>query len=114
MYWQVRQHAHRKSHRLQHSEIVAIVDILEQKGLCSKQVLFEIMNELRRKNPNESESGAYLDAEGMIGRGRRSNGLLPPPHQLSRVFYFVTRISTRRFFARPAGVVFGSTGLLSA
>ena len=28
--------------------------------------------------------------------------------------YFVTRISTRRFFARPASVVFGSTGLVSA
>ncbi|HSL02620.1 MAG TPA: hypothetical protein VK901_03660, partial [Nitrospiraceae bacterium] len=28
--------------------------------------------------------------------------------------YFVTRISTRRFFARPASVVFDSTGLASA
>jgi hypothetical protein len=55
-----------------------------------------------------------VDAESMTGRGRRSNGLLPPPHQLSRGFYFVTRISTRRFFARPTGVVFGSIGLLSA
>jgi len=30
------------------------------------------------------------------------------------ITYFVTRISTRRFFARPASVVFGSTGLVSA
>lgn len=78
------------------------------------QILFEIMTELRRKNRNEFESGGDVDAENMTGRGRRSNGLLPPPHQLSRVFYFVTRISTRRFFARPTGVVFGSIGLLSA
>ena len=28
--------------------------------------------------------------------------------------YFVTRTSTRRFFARPASVVFGASGLVSA
>jgi len=28
--------------------------------------------------------------------------------------YLVTRISTRRFMARPSAVVFGSTGLVSA
>jgi hypothetical protein len=32
----------------------------------------------------------------------------------NRTFYFVTRTSTRRFLARPASVVFGATGLVSA
>lgn len=32
-------------------EIAAIVEILERKGLCSKQDLFDIITELRQKNP---------------------------------------------------------------
>jgi len=32
-------------------EIAAIVEMLERKGLCSKQGLFTIIDELRRKNP---------------------------------------------------------------
>ncbi len=33
-------------------EFVAIVELLEQKGLCTKQTLHTIINELRRKNPH--------------------------------------------------------------
>ena len=32
-------------------EIAAIVEILERHGLCTKQVLFDIVNEFRKKNP---------------------------------------------------------------
>ena len=32
-------------------EIAAIVELLEQKGLCTKQDLHTIINELRKKNP---------------------------------------------------------------
>src|SRR5689334_13806363 len=32
-------------------EIAAIVEVLERKGLCTKQDLFDIIAELRRKNP---------------------------------------------------------------
>ena len=32
-------------------EIAAIVEVLERKGLCSKQDLFDIISEFRRKNP---------------------------------------------------------------
>ena len=32
-------------------EIAAIVELLEQKGLCTKQNLHTIIDELRRKNP---------------------------------------------------------------
>ena len=32
-------------------EMAAIVELLEQKGLCTKQGLFDIIPELRRKNP---------------------------------------------------------------
>jgi len=32
-------------------EIAAIVEVLEQKGLCTKQDLFDIVTEFRRKNP---------------------------------------------------------------
>ena len=32
-------------------EISAIVELLEQKGLCTKQDLHTIINELRKKNP---------------------------------------------------------------
>ena len=32
-------------------EIAAIVELLEQKGLCTKQALHTIIDELRRKNP---------------------------------------------------------------
>jgi hypothetical protein len=32
-------------------EIAAIVELLERKGLCTKQDLFDIITELRRKNP---------------------------------------------------------------
>jgi hypothetical protein len=32
-------------------EIAAIVELLEQKGLCTKQDLHTIIDELRRKNP---------------------------------------------------------------
>jgi hypothetical protein len=35
-------------------EIAAIVELLEQKGLCTKQDLHTIINELRRKNPRAS------------------------------------------------------------
>jgi len=32
-------------------EIAAIVDVLERKGLCTKQDLYDIIAEFRRKNP---------------------------------------------------------------
>ena len=32
-------------------EIAAIVEVLERKGLCSKQDLYEIISEFREKNP---------------------------------------------------------------
>ena len=32
-------------------EIAAIVEVLERKGLCTKQNLYDIIAELRRKNP---------------------------------------------------------------
>lgn len=32
-------------------EIAAIVEVLERKGLCAKQDLYDIIEELRRKNP---------------------------------------------------------------
>ena len=32
-------------------EIAALVEVLERKGLCSKQDLFDIITELRQKNP---------------------------------------------------------------
>jgi hypothetical protein len=32
-------------------EIAAIVELLEQKGLCTKQDLYDIITEVRRKNP---------------------------------------------------------------
>lgn len=32
-------------------EIAAIVELLEKKGLCSKQDLYDIIHELRNKNP---------------------------------------------------------------
>jgi hypothetical protein len=32
-------------------EIAALVELLEQKGLCTKQDLHTIIDELRRKNP---------------------------------------------------------------
>ena len=32
-------------------EIAALVDLLERKGLCTKQDLLEIVTELRKKNP---------------------------------------------------------------
>ena len=36
-------------------EIAAIVEVLERKGLCTKQDLHDIITELRRKNRNEFE-----------------------------------------------------------
>ena len=33
-------------------EIAAIVEVLERKGLCSKQDLYDIIAEFRRKNPH--------------------------------------------------------------
>jgi hypothetical protein len=35
-------------------EIAAIVDLLEQKGLCTKQDLYDIIAEFRRTNPSAS------------------------------------------------------------
>jgi hypothetical protein len=35
-------------------EIAAIVEVLEQKGLCTKQNLYDIITEFRRKNPRAS------------------------------------------------------------
>ena len=35
-------------------EIAAIVDVLERKGLCTKQDLYDIITEFRRKNPRAS------------------------------------------------------------
>lgn len=32
-------------------EIAAIVELLERKGLCTKQGLYDIITELRKKNP---------------------------------------------------------------
>ena len=35
-------------------EIASIVEILDRKGLCTKQDLYEIITEFRRKNPRAS------------------------------------------------------------
>jgi hypothetical protein len=35
-------------------EIAAIVEVLERKGLCTKQDLYDIITEFRRKNPRAS------------------------------------------------------------
>ena len=35
-------------------EIAAIVEVLERKGLCAKQDLYDIITEFRRKNPRAS------------------------------------------------------------
>jgi hypothetical protein len=35
-------------------EIAAIVELLERKGLCTKQDLYDIITEFRRKNPRAS------------------------------------------------------------
>jgi hypothetical protein len=35
-------------------EIAAIVEVLERKGLCAKQDLYDIITEFRRKNPPTS------------------------------------------------------------
>ena len=35
-------------------EIAAIVEVLEQKGLCTKQDLYDIIAEFRRRNPRAS------------------------------------------------------------
>jgi hypothetical protein len=35
-------------------EIAAIVEVLERKGLCTKQDLFDIITEFRRENPHTS------------------------------------------------------------
>jgi len=35
-------------------EIAALVEVLERKGLCKKQDLFDIIAEFRRKNPRAS------------------------------------------------------------
>jgi len=32
-------------------EIAALVEVLERKGLCAKQDLYDIIHEFRRKNP---------------------------------------------------------------
>jgi len=43
-------------------EIAAIVELLEQKGLCTKQDLHTIIDELRRKNPRTRIPGtAFLE-----------------------------------------------------
>jgi hypothetical protein len=35
-------------------EMAAIVDVLERKGLCTKQDIYDIITEFRRKNPHAS------------------------------------------------------------
>jgi len=35
-------------------EVAAIVEVLERKGLCTKQDLYDIITEFRRKNPRAS------------------------------------------------------------
>ena len=35
-------------------EIAALVEVLERKGLCTKQDLYDIITEFRRKNPRAS------------------------------------------------------------
>jgi hypothetical protein len=46
-----RQHVPRRSDISNTGEIAAIVELLEQKGLCTKQDLHDIIDELRKKNP---------------------------------------------------------------
>ena len=41
-------------------EIPAIVKVLERKGLCTKQDLYDIITEFRRKNPRASIPEPYL------------------------------------------------------
>jgi hypothetical protein len=47
------------------------------------------------------------------GQGQWSTTAPASNTYVNRSSYFVTRTSTRRFFARPASVVFGATGLVS-
>ena len=42
-------------------EIDAIVEVLERKGLCSKQDLYDIIAEIRRKNPRSRIPDAFPD-----------------------------------------------------
>ena len=35
-------------------EIAAIVEVLDRKGLCTKQDIYDIISEFRRKNPRAS------------------------------------------------------------
>jgi translation initiation factor 2 beta subunit (eIF-2beta)/eIF-5 len=44
-------------------EIAAIVEVLERKGLCTKQDLYDIITEFRRKNPRASIPEPYLLTE---------------------------------------------------
>ena len=40
-------------------EIAAIVEVLERKDLCTKQDLYDIITEFRRKNPRASRQSAH-------------------------------------------------------
>ena len=49
-----RQHVPRRGAVSNMREIDAIVEVLERKGLCTKQGLYDIIAEFRRKNPRAS------------------------------------------------------------
>jgi hypothetical protein len=49
-------------------EIAAIVELLEKKGLCTKQDLYDIIGELRQKNP----------------RARLPETVFPSPYQMTQ------------------------------
>ena len=70
-------------------EIAAIVEVLERKGLCTKQDLYDIISEFRRKNPRatipetvfpephlltEAENNIIDDILALLNK----NGLTPP------------------------------------
>jgi hypothetical protein len=42
-------------------EIAAMVEVLERKGLCTKQDLYDIITEFRRKNPLFAFAARYAD-----------------------------------------------------
>lgn len=48
-------------------EIAAIVEVLERKGLCIKQDLYDIITEFRRKNPRASIPETAFPGPSLLG-----------------------------------------------
>ena len=62
----------------------------------------------------KARQGGHLMVIPFITGGGVVNHCPAPTTEVNRSSYFVTRTSTRRFWARPASVVFGATGFVSA